>query len=375
GVVAPVADGRLDEGLVRVGGGGLELRAAHHDAVVGLADNAQQHVGVLLTRVPATVSLGVGVGRDVEGVEQRGAAYVVADVGREARVDLVEHVLAVVEGPHLADGLVTDAGDHAAHVVEDGLDGRVLGVPVLLDHRRLAADGAGLAGLVVDISHGRGGPGLVRQVVDPRSHVDDRLERRVGGDVLDLLAVDPHLAAVRQGFLVLLTGPDHDASFTLVVVTGCSWSPRDRRDLGPLLQGMQVSPAQAGLYQPGRVQAGVPGTMASWPRTMMISRRCATGVPASWPGTGRSRPATCWRPSPPTPPSTATATGGWWPSWRGRSPRCSASPPPCSCPAARWPSRRCCACTPTGAAGARWSSTPCATWTGTRARPTSGCTS
>ena len=169
----------------------------------------QQHIGVLLPRVPAAISLGVGVGRDVEGVEQRRATHVLADVDREGRVDLVEHVLAVVERPHLADGLVTDAGDHAARVVEDGLDGCVLGVPVLYDHRRLAADRAGLAGRVVGVGHGRGGLGLVGQVVDPRSHVDDRLERRVGGDVLDRLAVDPDLAAVAERLAELLAGPDH----------------------------------------------------------------------------------------------------------------------------------------------------------------------
>ena len=40
------------------------------------------------------------------------------------------------------------------------------------------------------------------------------------------------------------------------------------------------------------------------------------------------------------------------PSWRPRSRRCSASPPRCSCPAARWPSRSRCASTPTAPAAA-----------------------
>ena len=67
------------------------------------------------------------------------------------------------------------------------------------------------------VGHGRRGGRLVGQVEDPRAHVDDRLERRVAGHVLDLLAVDPDLAAVGQRLPVLLAGPDHGASFTLLV--------------------------------------------------------------------------------------------------------------------------------------------------------------
>ena len=70
----------------------------------------------------------------------------------EPRVDLVEHVLAVEERPHLADGLVADAGDDAADVVQHGVDARALGVPVVPRARQLAADGVALAGRRVDVA-------------------------------------------------------------------------------------------------------------------------------------------------------------------------------------------------------------------------------
>jgi hypothetical protein len=39
------------------------------------------------------------------------------DVVAKTRVDLVQYLAAVIEGPHLADGLVTNAGQNAADVV------------------------------------------------------------------------------------------------------------------------------------------------------------------------------------------------------------------------------------------------------------------
>jgi hypothetical protein len=67
-VVAPVGDGRLDEGLVGIGGRRLVLGAAHDDAGIRLLHDMQQHVGVLLLRPARAVALGIGVGRDVEDV-------------------------------------------------------------------------------------------------------------------------------------------------------------------------------------------------------------------------------------------------------------------------------------------------------------------
>ena len=52
---------------------------------------------------------------------------------------------------------------------------------------------------------------LVLHVVDAGADVDQRLEHRMAGDVLDALAVDVDLAAVANGVQVLLAGADHGA--------------------------------------------------------------------------------------------------------------------------------------------------------------------
>ena len=206
---APVADRRLHERLVRVGRGRLELRAAHDDAVVGLVDDAQEDVGILVLRPLRAVALRVGVRGDVERVGDRGVADVLADVLGEARVDLVQHVLAVVQRPHLADGLVAHARHDPADVVEHRVDRAALAVPVLLRQRELRADRAALARLLVDVRHRLARRLLVREVVDARAHVDDRLERGMGRDVVDPLAVDPDLPPVADRLAVLLARPDH----------------------------------------------------------------------------------------------------------------------------------------------------------------------
>ena len=68
-----------------------------------------------------------------------------ADVLGKARVDLVQHVLAVVERPHLAHGLVAHPRDHAADLVHDRIDRGVLVEPVLAGAGRLQADRAAFA--------------------------------------------------------------------------------------------------------------------------------------------------------------------------------------------------------------------------------------
>jgi hypothetical protein len=50
---------------------------------------------------------------------------------------------------------------------------------------------------------------LVLHVVHARTDIDDRLERRVRGHILDPLAVDPDLAVVTQTCTVLFAGSDH----------------------------------------------------------------------------------------------------------------------------------------------------------------------
>ena len=97
------------------------------------------------------------------------------DVLGEARIDLVQDVLAVRQRPHLADGLISDAGNDAANVPHDRIDRLALGVPIGLGIRELEADGEALALLL--IAHDVARRGIVRHVVDSGANVDDRLER------------------------------------------------------------------------------------------------------------------------------------------------------------------------------------------------------
>ena len=139
----------------------------------------------------------------------------VTDIGRELRVDLVQHVLAVEQRPHLADRLVADPGHDAADVLHDGIGGAPLVPPVLLHFRQLVADGIDLA--VLHARHDVAGRSLVLHVVDAGPNVDDGLEHRMGSDVGDALALDEDGAAVAERFAVLFPGPDHAGSSPSVV--------------------------------------------------------------------------------------------------------------------------------------------------------------
>src|SRR5882757_9235349 len=59
------------------------------------------------------------------------------------------------------------------------------------------------------VGHGGGVGVLVLHVEHAGADVDDGLERRVPGHVLDALAVNPDLAIVANAFSILLAGPDH----------------------------------------------------------------------------------------------------------------------------------------------------------------------
>ena len=148
----------------------------------------------------------------MEGVGAQRREDMALDILGEARIDLAQHVLPVIERPHLADGLVADAHHHAADVLHHQIDGPALGLPILLGLRQLVADAVGLARRLVDIGHGRRRGLLMGDVVDAGADVDDGLEGRMGGDVLDPLAVHPDLAAVLQGRAVLCSRSDHAAS-------------------------------------------------------------------------------------------------------------------------------------------------------------------
>ena len=206
-LVGPGAHRGLEEGLVGIGRRGLVLGAADDDAGVGLLDHAHHHVRVLVLRGQRTVALGVGVGRDVEHVIGHHGLDVAVDVLGEARVDLGQDVAAVVQRPHLADGLVAHAGDHAADVLHHGVHGGQLVVPVLLLARRTVQDGVRLA--AVPVGHAIGVGGIVGHVVHARPDVHDGLEGGVRGHVGDPLAVDPDFPPVAQPFAVLLSRTNH----------------------------------------------------------------------------------------------------------------------------------------------------------------------
>jgi len=91
----------------------------------------QQHVGVLLLRPLRPVAFGICIGRDVERVQSHGPVDEPADIFCESGIDLAQNVLAIEQRPHLADGLVTDAGHDTADLVQHRLDRAAFGVPVI----------------------------------------------------------------------------------------------------------------------------------------------------------------------------------------------------------------------------------------------------
>jgi hypothetical protein len=151
-VTGPVGDGRLGKRLVGVSGGGFELGAAHHDAGIGFTDHVQQHVRILLLRRPRAVALGVCIRRHLERILRQQLVDVSANVIGKLRIDLVEHCLGVVQRPHFTNGFITDAGDHAADVVEYGIGGVTFVLPVLLRTRQPGPDRMCFA-VIVGIGH------------------------------------------------------------------------------------------------------------------------------------------------------------------------------------------------------------------------------
>src|SRR5262249_14546684 len=96
----------LQKHLVRRGSGGLVFGAAQHDPGIGFPRNVYHHVAVLILRALGAIALGIGICRDVKNILLQDLADVAMDIVAKTWVDLVQHVAAVVERPHLADGLV-----------------------------------------------------------------------------------------------------------------------------------------------------------------------------------------------------------------------------------------------------------------------------
>ena len=57
-------------------------------------------------------------------------ANMVPDIGREAGVDFVEDILAIVKRPHFANGFIADSRHDAAKIIEDGIDRLTLNLTI-----------------------------------------------------------------------------------------------------------------------------------------------------------------------------------------------------------------------------------------------------
>ena len=134
-LIAPVRNGRFDEGLFCVGGRSLVLGAANYDARIGFLDDVQQHVRVLVLRSLGTVALGISVGGHMKYVSLDDVVNMIFDILGPLRVDLREHIAAIVQRPHLSDGLVADARDHATDFVEYRIDPLASQVPIFAGKR------------------------------------------------------------------------------------------------------------------------------------------------------------------------------------------------------------------------------------------------
>ncbi len=167
----------------------------------------EQHVRILLLRGLGTVAFGIRIGGHVKRVRLENLVDVSANVRRELRIHLIEYVLPVEQGPHLADGLVSHPRDHAADCVKHSIRSPTLVPPVLLGSGQLVGDGMPLAFLLIGQSSASSR--LMLHVIYTGPHVDHRLEHRMPREILDPLAVDIHLARVADRVQILLAGSNH----------------------------------------------------------------------------------------------------------------------------------------------------------------------
>jgi len=206
-LVRPTGDRRLQKRLVGIGGGGLVFGATQHDPRIGLLCDMHHHVGILVVRPLRTITFRIGIGRDVKEVLLQYPADMTVDIVAETWIDLVEHVPAVEERPHLADRLVADARKDATDVVEIMVDRPPFLVPVRFLGWRSEQGRVALARL--SEAHDLGGPRLVRHVVHAGLEIHDRLESGMRRNMRYALAVDPDLPSIAQPGTILLSATDH----------------------------------------------------------------------------------------------------------------------------------------------------------------------
>ena len=202
--VAPVADRRLRAGLVGIGSRGLVLCAADDDPVVGFADNAQQHVGVLVLRRLDRLPLGSVLAETWKGsarIPRSTCARMLCEKAgstssRTSRASRSDHISQTVSSP----ARITRRRCRPRPYRPLGL-----GLPFLARAWRLERDRVALAGVGIGVAHDLARRRIVGHVVDARPNVDDGCERRMRGHVADALAVDPNLAPSPDGLSVLVS--------------------------------------------------------------------------------------------------------------------------------------------------------------------------
>ena len=116
------------------------------------------------------------------------------DIMGELRIHFIQNILAVEQRPHFPHRLIADSSDNPSHVIEHHIGGSAFVPPVLLSTREFVGDRMPFTGLLV--REGISSRRLMLHIVDARTDIDQRLQHRIRGDVLDALAVDVHFAAI-----------------------------------------------------------------------------------------------------------------------------------------------------------------------------------
>ena len=169
----------------------------------------QQHVWILILGRFGPIPFWIGVSGYMEGIVINDPMNMIGDILGKLRIDLVEHVLAIIKRPHLTDGFISHPGDDPADVLKDRIRRVSLVLPILLRIRQFQPYRKWLVFIIV-IRHDRCSGCIVLHVIDPRTDIDQGLEHWVRGDIRHLLAVHEHHPAIANRFAVLLSRSNHD---------------------------------------------------------------------------------------------------------------------------------------------------------------------
>jgi hypothetical protein len=130
-----------------------------------------------------------------------------ADICRELRIDFVENMLAVEQGPHFADRFIAHSSNDAADCLENGVSRPALVRPICLGARQLVCDSVPFTVLLIRENTARSR--FMLHIVNSGANADQRLHHRMLGNILDAPTIDVDLAAIANGIQVLAAGSDH----------------------------------------------------------------------------------------------------------------------------------------------------------------------